>query len=159
MGLWFGGDGAARTRAAGSGLLDHLDALQQRHPVLAVPVAVVAKWSDDDASRLAGQIARGLAGSEEAAGPTVFERQAAALDQVLHRDLIRPDELRVIYRSAVFPGGSLSHAHDLVPSLAQKIRDCAQGYRYTEEMKKAAVFALAQLVIVLLWSRAGMMMR
>ena len=47
----------ARTRAAGADLLDRLDDLQQRHPVLAVPVAVVAKWSDDDASRLAGQIA------------------------------------------------------------------------------------------------------
>ncbi|HEX3841677.1 MAG TPA: YihY/virulence factor BrkB family protein [Acidimicrobiales bacterium] len=38
-------------------VIDRFDAIQQRHPATAVPVAVVRKYSDDGGGRLAGQIA------------------------------------------------------------------------------------------------------
>lgn len=38
-------------------IIDRFDAIQQRHPATAVPVAVVRKYSDDGGGRLAGQIA------------------------------------------------------------------------------------------------------
>ena len=51
--------------------------------------------------------------------------------------LIRPDELRVIYRSAKFPTSSFAYAHDLEPKFRDRMLKCFYDYRYTEDMKKA----------------------
>lgn len=48
--------GWRRLTGAGSELADRVDSFQQRHRVTAVPGAVVRKYADDRAGRLAGQI-------------------------------------------------------------------------------------------------------
>src|ERR1039458_1712223 len=62
MGEWWGRQGALLARLWGrirervKAMVDRIDALQQRHWAGAVPSAVVRKYSDDQAGRLAGQI-------------------------------------------------------------------------------------------------------
>ena len=53
------------------------------------------------------------------------------------RGLIKRGEMRVLYKSANFPPGSMSMAHDLKPELQKKIRDCVLQYHYSPEMVKA----------------------
>ena len=66
---------------------------------------------------------------------------AAVADDVLarliERGMLGSDELRVIYHSATFPGGSLALAHDLDTGLARALRDCSLAYRYSPELVKA----------------------
>ena len=75
-------------------------------------------------------------------GVTTGDYDAAhvASDVVLRmegRALIKPGEVRTIYRSANVPPGSMSMAHDLKPELAKKVRDCTLSYKYSPEMIKA----------------------
>ena len=58
------------------------------------------------------------------------------LDRFVNRGVIKPDDLRVIYRSGHFPTSSFAHSHDLEPALAAKLKECFLGYRFTAEMKK-----------------------
>ena len=53
------------------------------------------------------------------------------------RGLIKRGEMRVLYKSASFPPGSMSMAHDLKPELQKKIRECVLQYHYSPEMVKA----------------------
>lgn len=69
-----------------------------------------------------------------------YDAAHVASDVVLRmegRALIKPGEVRTIYRSPPFPPGSMSMAHDLKPELAKKIRECTISYKYSPEMIKA----------------------
>lgn len=60
----------------------------------------------------------------------VFKRMA-------ERGQIKADDFRVIYRSEMFPTSSFAYAHDLEPTLRDKLLKCFYDYRFTAEMKKA----------------------
>ncbi len=57
-------------------------------------------------------------------------------DRMITRGTIKKDDVRVIYRSPIFPTSSFAHAHDLKPELAKKLRDCFFSFRFTPEMTK-----------------------
>ncbi|MPZ39378.1 MAG: phosphate/phosphite/phosphonate ABC transporter substrate-binding protein [Rhizobiales bacterium] len=59
----------------------------------------------------------------------VYTRMAA-------RGTIKDSDIRIIYRSPLFPTSSFTHAHDLKPELAAKIKDCFFEFRFTPEMVK-----------------------
>ncbi len=59
------------------------------------------------------------------------------LDRMIQRGIVKPDELRVIYRSKPFPNGSMVMAHDLNTDLQKKIADCTLSFRFTPELIKA----------------------
>jgi len=58
-------------------------------------------------------------------------------DRMLQRGLVKPNELRVVYRSKPFPNGSMVMAHDLDEELAKKIASCTISWRFTPELTKA----------------------
>jgi phosphonate transport system substrate-binding protein len=60
----------------------------------------------------------------------VFERMA-------HRKEINESDFRVLYRSALFPTSSFAYAHDLEPTLRDRMLKCFYDYRFTPEMQKA----------------------
>jgi phosphonate transport system substrate-binding protein len=57
-------------------------------------------------------------------------------DRMISRGTVKASEVRVIYRSPIFPTSSFAHAHDLKPELAKKLRDCFFSFRFTPEMTK-----------------------
>ena len=59
------------------------------------------------------------------------------LIRMLQRDALKPDALRVIYKSQPFPAGSLAVAHDLEPLLAKKISDCTFTFRFPAGLSAA----------------------
>jgi phosphonate transport system substrate-binding protein len=59
------------------------------------------------------------------------------LDRMIQRGIVKPDELRVIYRSQPFPNGSMVMTHDLTADLQQKITDCTMSFKFTPELIKA----------------------
>lgn len=59
----------------------------------------------------------------------VFER-------MITRGTVKKEDVRVIYRSPVFPTSSFAHAHDLKPELAKKLTDCFFSFRFTPDMTK-----------------------
>ena len=59
------------------------------------------------------------------------------LIRMLQRDALKPDALRVIYKSQPFPAGSLAVAHDLEPSLAKIISDCTFTFRFPAGLSAA----------------------
>ncbi len=59
------------------------------------------------------------------------------LDRMVQRGIVKPDELRVIYRSKPFPNGSMVMAHDLAGELQKKISECTLSFRFTPELIKA----------------------
>lgn len=69
-----------------------------------------------------------------------YEAAAVASD-VFHRmatrGQIKEGDFRIIYTSAKFPTSSFAYAHDLEPTLRDKMLKCFYDYRYTDEMKKA----------------------
>lgn len=74
----------------------------------------------------------GVASGDYDAAPVasdVYERMVQA-------GRVKADELRVIYRSPIFPTSSFGYAHDLHPDLAAKIREAFDTYRFTPEMQK-----------------------
>lgn len=74
----------------------------------------------------------GVASGDYDAAPVasdVYERMVQA-------GRVKADELRVIYRSPIFPTSSFGYAHDLHPELAAKIREAFDTYRFTPEMQK-----------------------
>jgi phosphonate transport system substrate-binding protein len=58
------------------------------------------------------------------------------LDRMIARGNVKADDLRVLYRSPVFPSSAYSHAHDLKPEVAKKLVDCFHAYRFPAEMQK-----------------------
>ena len=59
------------------------------------------------------------------------------LIRMLQRDALKPDALRVIYKSQPFPAGSLAVAHDLEPLLSKKISDCTFTFRFPAGLSAA----------------------
>ena len=59
------------------------------------------------------------------------------LIRMTQRGVLKPDELRIIYKSQPFPAGSLALAHDLDPQLKKKIIDCTFTFRFPTELSAA----------------------
>ena len=59
------------------------------------------------------------------------------LIRMTQRGALKPDELRIIYKSQPFPAGSLALAHDLDPQLKKKIIDCTFTFRFPTELSAA----------------------
>ena len=59
------------------------------------------------------------------------------LIRMLQRGALKPDELRIIYKSQPFPAGSLAVAHDLDPMLKKKIIDCTFTFRFPADLSAA----------------------
>lgn len=57
-------------------------------------------------------------------------------DRMVTRGTIKGDDIRIIYRSPVFPTSSFAHAHDLKPELAKKLTECFYSFRFTPAMTK-----------------------
>lgn len=57
------------------------------------------------------------------------------LDRLVERQMVRRDDLRVIYTSGLFPTSSFAHAHDLAPSLVAEMKRCFFNFEFTGEMK------------------------
>ncbi|MBI3899214.1 MAG: phosphate/phosphite/phosphonate ABC transporter substrate-binding protein [Gammaproteobacteria bacterium] len=65
---------------------------------------------------------------------------AAVASDVFHRMVargqIKEDEFRTLYTSPWFPTESLVYAHDLSPTLRDRMLKCFYDYRFTPEMQK-----------------------
>ena len=59
------------------------------------------------------------------------------LDRLLTSGVVKPNEYRIIYKSAPFPSGSMVLAHDLAPALANTVRECTLSYRFSPELTRA----------------------
>ncbi len=59
----------------------------------------------------------------------VFER-------MIRRGTVKAEDFRVIYKSKIFPAVGYSHAHDLKPDLAKKLKECFYSFSFPETMKK-----------------------
>ena len=57
-------------------------------------------------------------------------------NRMVTRGTIKGEDIRIIYRSPLFPTSSFTYAHDLKPELAAKIRECFFNFRFTPEMVK-----------------------
>jgi len=58
------------------------------------------------------------------------------LERMITRGTIKKDDIRVIYRSPVFPTSSFAYAHDLKPELAEKLKSCFFSFRFPAAMQK-----------------------
>jgi len=56
--------------------------------------------------------------------------------RMVARGTIKGEDIRIIYRSPLFPTSSFTYAHDLKPELAAKIRECFFNFRFPPEMVK-----------------------
>ena len=59
------------------------------------------------------------------------------LIRMLQRGALKPNDLRIIYKSQPFPAGSLAVAHDLEPALKKKITDCTFSFRFPADLSAA----------------------
>jgi len=59
----------------------------------------------------------------------VFER-------MVRRGTVKAEDFRIIYRSKIFPAVAYSHAHDLRPELAERVRGCFFSFRFSEAMTR-----------------------
>src|SRR3954454_25083103 len=66
---------------------------------------------------------------------------AAVASDVFHRmaerGQVKEADFRIIYRSQKFPTSSFAYAHDLAPTLVDKMLSCFYDYRFPPEMQKA----------------------
>ena len=62
-----------------------------------------------------------------------------AFERMAQRGIVKGDDFRVLYQSAVFPSTAFAHAHDLKPDLASKLRACFFAFKFTPEMQKEFV--------------------
>ncbi len=58
------------------------------------------------------------------------------LERMITRGTIKQADIRVIYKSPVFPTSSFAHTHDLKPELAEKLKTCFFSFRFSPEMQK-----------------------
>jgi phosphonate transport system substrate-binding protein len=59
----------------------------------------------------------------------IYERMAA-------RGQVKAENIRIIWKSEVFPTTGFVMSHDLKPELQKKITDCMVSYTFSEEIKK-----------------------
>ncbi|MCX7961602.1 MAG: phosphate/phosphite/phosphonate ABC transporter substrate-binding protein [Burkholderiales bacterium] len=57
--------------------------------------------------------------------------------RMIQRGTVKESEFRVIWQSDPFPTSAFAYAHDLEPSLRDRMLKCFYDYRYPEEMRKA----------------------
>jgi phosphonate transport system substrate-binding protein len=57
-------------------------------------------------------------------------------DRMIDRGTIKGADMRVIYRSPVFPTSPFAYAHDLKPELAEKLKSCFFEFRFPAAMTK-----------------------
>jgi phosphonate transport system substrate-binding protein len=57
-------------------------------------------------------------------------------DRMVLRGTVKGDDMRIIYKSPIFPTSSFAIAHDLKPELSKKVLDCFYAFRFTPEMQK-----------------------
>jgi len=57
-------------------------------------------------------------------------------DRMVARGTIKGADIRIIYRSPIFPTSSFAYAHDLKPELAKKLVDCFLSFTFPPEMQK-----------------------
>jgi phosphonate transport system substrate-binding protein len=57
-------------------------------------------------------------------------------ERMLQRGAVKAADLRVLYKSPIFPPGAYSHAHDLKPELAKTLVSCFHAFRMPPEMRK-----------------------
>ena len=58
------------------------------------------------------------------------------MERMITRGTIKEADIRILYRSPVFPTSSFAYAHDLKPELAEKLKGCFFSFRFTPEMQK-----------------------
>ena len=58
------------------------------------------------------------------------------LERMITRGTVKQADIRIIYKSPVFPTSSFAHAHDLKPELADKLKACFFSFRFSPEMQK-----------------------
>lgn len=58
------------------------------------------------------------------------------MERMITRGTIKQSDIRILYRSPVFPTSSFAYAHDLKPELAEKLKGCFFSFRFTPEMQK-----------------------
>jgi phosphonate transport system substrate-binding protein len=69
-----------------------------------------------------------------------YEAAAVASDvfeRMIKRGQVKEENFRVIYKSERFPTSSFAYAHDLEPTLRDRMLKCFYDFRFTEEMRKA----------------------
>ena len=74
----------------------------------------------------------GVASGDYDAAPIAHD----ILLRLAERGVVKMADFRIIWKSPFFPPGGLSMAHDLAPTLQQKIRDCTAQFKYPPEMVK-----------------------
>lgn len=57
-------------------------------------------------------------------------------DRMVTRGTIKGEDIRILYRSPVFPTSSFAYAHDLKPELAKKLTECFYAFRFSPAMTK-----------------------
>ena len=57
-------------------------------------------------------------------------------ERMVTRGTIKGDQMRIIYKSAIFPTSSFAYAHDLKPDLAAKLQECFFNFKFPESMQK-----------------------
>jgi phosphonate transport system substrate-binding protein len=57
-------------------------------------------------------------------------------ERMVTRGTLKADDLRIIYKSPIFPTSSFAYAHDLKPELASKVVKCFLDFRFPPEMTK-----------------------
>jgi phosphonate transport system substrate-binding protein len=57
-------------------------------------------------------------------------------ERMMTRGTIKKDDLRVVYKSPIFPTSSFAYAHDLKPELAKKLAECFFTFRFPADMQK-----------------------
>jgi len=57
-------------------------------------------------------------------------------ERMVSRGTIKGADMRIIYRSPVFPTSSFAYAYDLKPDLAKKLQECFFSFRFPPEMQK-----------------------
>jgi phosphonate transport system substrate-binding protein len=74
----------------------------------------------------------GVASGDYDAAPVAHD----LLVRMAERGVVKMEDFRIIWKSANFPPGGISMAHDLTPALQKKIRECTYNFRYPPEMVK-----------------------
>ena len=74
----------------------------------------------------------GVAAGDYDAAPIAHD----ILVRMAERGVVKMDDFRIIWKSPNFAPGGMLMAHDLVPTLAKKIRDCSYAFRFPPEMQK-----------------------
>lgn len=74
----------------------------------------------------------GVASGDYDAAPVAHD----VLIRMADRGVVKMDDFRILWKSANFAPGGLLMAHDLVPALAKKVRDCTYAFRFPAEMRK-----------------------